>query len=148
MVELGHAVEIQLDDDKETIIEWPKRKYKIYSNVEGNALFIAKTDKRKGKTDLDINDEIVKRGIKLYDDFKDYAPSDGGWISPKNFETIEKKSRCRYIIYHSDKWNPGRAKGYIHHFGAPNPIVRFSKKTKFCTITGGKIKITKRGIEG
>lgn len=66
-------------------------------------------------------------------------------VAPKKIKQI---GRVLHIVYRSDKYN-GRNIDYIHTFKQP-PIIWADKisKPSFVGISGGRLKITARGIEG
>jgi hypothetical protein len=51
------------------------------------------------------------------------------------------------LIYRSDKWQPGKARTYIHFMQDPPRLVSNVSGTQLYII-GGKYRVTSRGIEG
>lgn len=142
LVELGIAKEIHLDNDD--IIRWNGISFGLYCNVSGNQLYVLKKGKKKKKP-LDLEDEKVKRGFNLFSDFQDFDPKYGLILSDGKLENASNIGRAHGILYKSYKWDESAL--YIHEFRT-FPLVWLNKRTKACALTGGKIKITERGIEG
>lgn len=142
MVYLGRAVELDGDDWKWT---WSKRdNYALCSNPAGTQLFIIP----KLKFGADTYPKQRKgRGAKLSRLFKARGVESVARVKPPATK-FSKAGRAIHVVYESDKWDR-RPTQYIHTFDTP-PIVYASnpKKPKALIITGGKIRVTARGIVG
>lgn len=144
LVELGYALSLGMVDGSR--IKFTPNKYLLYSNISGSRLFVLPKPKRRKSRDLDLSDNKVKKGLSLFATFKD-CKADKGFLLPDCGLSSAKKQKTKIadIIYRSDKWDT--LDDYIHPFEY-HPNLWINKLTKACAIFGGKIKITKRGIEG
>lgn len=143
LVTLGKARELHLDDGD--VVKWKYGQYLLYSSVTGKQLYVIKKGK-KNKVKLNFDDELISRGVNLYGNFQDFDPGHGIHITTGGLENGSKIGRAAAILYNSDKWGDKNVL-YIHNF-ADSPIAWFNGRTNACALTGGKILVTERGIEG
>ncbi len=141
LVELGRAVEIETTTRR---WRWSKKdNWVVCASTGGKRLFVFQKPKKKS---TQKEGSSIRRGQRLYDVFSG-RPSEQ-IVQGKVPELRYKgEDRAVHIIYHSDKF--GSPAKYIHEFDTP-PIVWTSSQTnpKMIALTGGKITITDRGIEG
>lgn len=140
LVQLGRAIEI---DGNEWEWTWNKGdKWILCASTNGRALYLFQAPKKQ--VDLDPN-VVVKKGEKLYDIFnhRDFDKS----LSGKVPALRQRAGLAHHIVYASNKF--GGMAEYIHRF-EKQPIVWTDnpKKPRIIALTGGSIRITKRGIEG
>ena len=130
---------------QEETITWPAKTFGLYANPKGNTLFILK---RKGakKQKLDMGNGEIQRGVELYGRFQDFSPGCGTVLKTGGVESAKKIGRVSNILYSSSKWGDKNVL-YIHTFKV-QPIFRINERTRCAIISGGKIRVTKRGIEG
>lgn len=139
LVELGRAVELETTT---WIWTWNERDNFVVSATEdGKKLAVFKKPTKKN------GPEISKKtsGSNLYRAFHGYS-----WNQTKSGSAAIAQvdgGKAIHIIYQSDKF--GDDAKYIHDFElAPNVYVDDLKKPSILELTGGKIRITRRGIEG
>lgn len=141
LVELGRAVELETNTRK---WRWLKKdNWIVCASTGGKNLFLFA--KPKGAAPAQ-DGPTIRRGQRLFDVFNHRTSEElkRGRVPELKFKG---EDRAVHIIYHSDKF--GSAANYIHEFDTP-PIVWVSSKQnpKIIGLTGGKITITDRGIEG
>lgn len=137
-VELGRAVELDSDNWQ---WNWNKKHdWVVSTNPNGSRLYLFKKPKKLSPRDLRLT-----KADHLYKVFNrsDYDKALVGNVS----EPKKKVGRAIHVVYESCKFGPLRH--YIHTFDNP-PIVWADKPEdpSVIALTGGKIKVTKRGIEG
>lgn len=139
LVYLGRAVELLTEKAKYT---WTiKDKCNIYANDTGSRLYILRVEKSKTKPSKEARSakELYKRWS--------HGTVDKLSMVKINEPKIYKTSRANHIIYWSDLF-VGDTNRHIHTFET-KPLVWLPKKTlSTVVLTGGKISITKGGIEG
>lgn len=99
------------------------------------------------KKAVDSRWDETKAGVNLYQRWSEFEPASGSLGKPpRGF--LFKVDRAQSIVYSSDKW-VGRNRNYIHEFTSL-PIVWANRKTDptLLVLTGGRIKVQKRGITG
>lgn len=152
LVFLGRAVEVKgehvhyyFDDNTRLLSEsngktlWCIRSGKEYENY-------AKIDPLVSK-----HRKLVEIGLNLRDDWNDLENSpDGSRASvikiPSGF--LFEADKCHTIVYDSDKFD-GKERRYIHKFkNIPTMWVNKQTEPSVLKLSGGKIRITKRGIIG
>lgn len=91
------------------------------------------------------NPGYVKRGERLY---KIFNRRESDELLRGNVSELKQRAGIAlHVVYHSDKFGPAR--DYIHRFDAgPTVWVDNPSKPRIIGLIGGKIRITKRGIEG
>lgn len=129
-----------------------KKQMRLISDALGRTLFGIQVAKKKTSS-LEFL-EFWKRyqsqadkAVDLYEKWNDFDAQTGSIIrAPRGF--FFRVDRCVSIIYESEKWG-GKRKKYIHDFSTP-PLIYVNKKTEPTVIklSGGKIRVTKRGITG
>jgi hypothetical protein len=138
LVELGRAVEL---DSDEWVWTWNKRdNWIIAASVNGKRLYLFPRPKQRAQNPVDI-----QRHERLY---KVFNRRESDELLQGNIRALKRRAgRANHVVYHSDKF--GRGRDYIHIFDNP-PIVWVDKPNlpRIVGLTGGDIRITKRGIEG
>jgi hypothetical protein len=139
LVLLGRAVELQTTSDK---YKWTiKDNCKLFSDSSGARLFILRIKPSEKKPS-----KAAKQATDLYKRWSHDAV-DKLSVGKVGDVKLFKTSRANHIIYSSDKFG-GKTDRYIHTFDV-KPIVWMPKRsTSTVVLTGGKIEITKGGIEG
>lgn len=85
------------------------------------------------------------RGERLFKLFNRADPRES--LRGKVVDRTKKTGKGVHIVYNSDKF--GKRENYIHEFEtAPTVWVDNAKKPRMIALTGGRIRITARGIEG
>ena len=150
---LGDAVEIRarLNDGTDRLYRFGsgnRRRAFLCSNPSGRRLYVlpVKPVPASRLKKRPITNEI-KRAARMYEKWSDFEADRGSLIDvPK--KRLNKVGRVTHVVYRSDKWD-GRANDYIHSFDAP-PILWADRKAKpdVLALTGGKIRVTQRGIVG
>lgn len=140
VVELGRAIEV---DGTEWIWTWNTRdNWVVASSVSGNRLYLFK---KPGETVDNPKSDLFKRGSKLYRAFTRHSVDK----TKKGTVAVPRKQvgRAIHVVYESAKF--GKTAHYIHTFDK-QPIVWVDKPNlpKIMVLTGGDIRITRRGIEG
>jgi hypothetical protein len=140
VVDLGRCVEIEFSDGR--IWKTKKRRIHLCSSESGRTLWVLPVSKEKATS-------IPKH--RLYEDFTGYYVSGvrtafGG--NEKHPTKLISLGRVKSIVYESSKWD-GRKREYIHTFRS-KPIARTDNPDKplLVKISGGKIRVKARGIEG
>lgn len=139
LVELGRAIEL---DGTDWIWTWNKRdNWIVASDKDGKRLYLYK----KHRQIVNRNSKAIEKGDKLYTQFnRRYAQN----------QTIGTVRDVRHlaglaihVVYESDKFGPIRH--YIHTFET-RPKIWLDKPSEpsIIALTHGRIKITRRGIEG
>ena len=150
LIALGRAVEVSGSD---VSYLWPsKDNVVLYASVAGDTLYCVKTKKKQAPRSAFLalwnrRSKSANKGIELFEQWHDFDPMTGSIMAtPKGF--LYHVARAKTIVYASDKWT-GRTVKYIHEFKQP-PKLWVSSKTKplVLVMTGGKIKVSKRGITG
>ena len=92
--------------------------------------------------------KAVKKAAELFEDFHGFPASETikAKIERKIPKTLVKVGDMREIIYHSDKWSPGRTKRYLHDFEKPYPLLCSDTKGRRLYIIGGEFEIKPEGI--
>lgn len=139
LVELGRAVELECGEYR---WRWSKKDdFILCSSESGTKLFIFARPK-----------SVVERGTfdpdkakSLYQTFN--RREDDQYLAGRIPTPRRSIGRAKSVVYSSDKF--GRRYEYIHHFKSP-PIlwVDNAKTPRIVALTGGKIRVTQRGIEG
>jgi len=119
---------------------------------QGNVLLLTKPRPKKKVTSADYggsNAGTVAGAINTFEKFADRHASDWSKISLPNFK-LKKFGKVISISYYSNKW--GRKDRYIHKF-KNQPLARINYTSNgynppIIMVSGSKVKITKRGIEG
>lgn len=140
LVNLGRAVELDCDTWNWT---WNKRdNYIVCCNVQGSRLFIFPAPSRDRSKREKMSNTKGKRLFKL---FNRADPIDS--LRGRVVDRIKKTGQGLHIVYNSDKF--GKKENYIHEFdSSPTVWVDNPKKPRMIATTGGRIRITARGIEG
>lgn len=136
LVELGRAVEV---DGEQWQYTWHTRdNWIVAANEAGTKLFLFKRPDRS-------KESIKKpRGEELYRRFTRRDPTDR--LEGQINEPKKLVGRAHHVVYKSDKFGPCR--DYIHTFDT-KPQVWVDKPSKPSVVAlVGKIKVTRRGIEG
>lgn len=136
---LGRAAEL---DGDQWVWTWTKKdNFALVSDMEPNTgLYIFGVKKFRLEPQ-----SPSKRASKLYTKFNRRYPDQCYWTSAP--AATELVGRANYIVYESDKF--GAKKKYIHEFESkPKIYVDNPRKPRMLALLGGKIEITKRGIEG
>jgi len=147
LVELAIAIEL----DSSTW-EWTwtqKDKMRLYSDPTGKKLILlsgsllchdlkwSKSEKTKG----------IAKAKGLYARFQGFHSSSTKAYGIKDVK-FKKVGTANFIIYDSDKWENVMNR-YIHTFkGKPNVWVDNPKKPQAIILSGGKLRVTARGIVG
>lgn len=147
LVNLGWAIEI-----KGTHVHyvWPKGDAILACNESGNRIFAIESKPISGHRLEDLwkgKSKKIEKAMKLYSTWSEFDTSEGTALErPKGF--VFNVDRCLMIVYSSDKWT-GRIRSFKHPFEMP-PKMWVNKKTAptVVMLRGGKISITKDGIEG
>jgi len=122
-----------------------KDNYGLYSNPTGSKLYVLK---QRGNRTRELKDTRFTRSAeRTFDMFFD-RDSDSRALLSITLRALKKGSRVANITYSSDKWDT-KMTTYIHMFAMP-PIAWADSDTKptQIIIEGGRIDITRRGIEG
>lgn len=129
-----------------------KDNVKLFATSSGQTLYCLTVKKKPTKySDFlelwDKNQDQAENTLALYQNWHDFEAKTGSIMKPpKGF--LFNVGRCESIIYSSDKWT-GKQTKYVHDFKS-KPIIWVNKKTSptVLVLSGGKIRTTKRGIEG
>ena len=148
---LGNAVEIESDEKNH--YRWRKTQTKLYCNPNGHILVCWQhgkpktTSEEKFKRAVSANKSQVSLGVKTYEKWHEFGACSGSLEGPpRGFLFLA--GRAKSIVYASDKW-VGKVRSYIHEFTHPPKIwVNKDQDPSLVVLTGGKIRITQRGIEG
>lgn len=126
--------------------------YSLASNVSGNKLFIFKLDgdrsvSRKAVYDKTIARETIDKAVSLREVFTDYK-AEHLTIGSVGTKALKTAGRVAELYYASNKWS-GKTAVYVHEFDKA-PVAKMDGKTfpSLVTISGGNIRVTKKGIEG
>ena len=148
---LGHTIE--LTGQEQIHYRWRKTETKLYCTPNGKTLICwthgkpRSTSEQNFKRAVSENRPNVSLGIKTYEKWHDFSACSGSLEkSPRGF--LYLAGRTESIVYASDKW-VGKVRSYIHEFTHPPKMwVNKDRDPSLVVMTGGKIRITKRGIEG
>jgi hypothetical protein len=150
LIQLGRAVEVRTD---ERVFKWTaKSGCNLWCSATGKTLYcLVTTVKDFSKADLERavqrSQDTVDAGMKLYEKWSEFDPCSGSLgTPPRGF--LHHQGRAQSIIYSSDKW-VGTVRKYIHEFKKP-PVVWANKKSEptLLVLSGGHIRVEKRGIVG
>lgn len=142
LVELGRAIE--LDSDTWTWTWNQRDNWSVTASSDGKRIFLFKRPPQKNKVASPKN-RYIKRGERFYRVFNRRKADE---VFKGSVHELKKRvGRAIHVVYESNKFGPKRQ--YIHTFDA-QPIVWVDKENlpKIVALTGGDIRITKRGIEG
>lgn len=139
LVYLGEAIEVEAD-----AVTWRWAKSDLFivaASESGRSIFVFCRPKKR----IRKAPQERKKAEKLYKNFNRRPAAGGQKIDVP--EATKRVGRVLHIVYRSTKFGP--SKSFIHVFERP-PLVWVDKinRPKILALTGGKIIITRRGIEG
>lgn len=137
VVELGHAVELGMDDGNSLKFN----SYLLTCNESGSRLFIIRSTKKTDPEELSS-----KKAEKLYSKFTDFVPDRnyGQRVSEAKLKLI---GQALFIVYRSNKWT-GKKTDYIHHFEKPPNVYANKKHEPTALAIIGRLAVRKEGITG
>jgi hypothetical protein len=140
-VELGTADTLVISEgDKIHTFKFPAT-YKLLAHPGGKMLLLAYVTGRKKRSDQNL------RAEQLYLDWSGFEPVTFVAKIPSS-KKLSLIGRAESIIYRSDKWS-GQTQRYIHDF--KNPPLAWGdgpNKPQLILLTGGRVRVTERGIVG
>lgn len=126
-----------------------KSKVLLATDSGGKRLFaIGKVKKKQIKEEIgEKYEKQLSTGVKIFQKWHDFDPSQVEKISVSP-GFLFRVDRCSAIVYTSDKWE-GKKNKYLHEFKT-RPLMKANNKTKpsLLVLTGGKIRVTEKGITG
>lgn len=137
-----------LETENGDIYTFPRKyKYVLASNVNGTQLFIYPISKKKNVKFPETDQ--AKKAKSLFEKWSRWTASKASKASVSQKKLI-RLSKAKVITYYSDKFSrTGKKTGYKHKFVTPPTISVDSRASpSVFRISGGKIRITSRGIEG
>lgn len=146
IVQLGIPGYVEMENgDRYTFSR--KDKFVLCCNVNGDKLFIYPAQKKKSAKIPET--EQAKKARKLFEKWSRWSASKATKATVSN-RKLTRIGRAKAITYYSDKFSrSGKKAGYIHHFTtAPTVSVDSRASPAVFRLSGGKIRVTKRGIEG
>lgn len=145
-VQLGIPGYLSLDNG-ETYTFPRKYKYVLCSNVGGNQLYIYPVRKKKNVKFPETRQ--AKKAKALFEKWSRWSASKASKASI-SIKKLSRLSRATEITYYSDKFSQsGKKIGYKHKFTRPPTVSVDSRASpSIFRLSGGRIRITKRGIEG
>jgi hypothetical protein len=140
LVELGRLVELGFEAQ---LWKWlVSEDWILTSSESGKRLYLFE---RPGL--VVSSPSSMDRGKKLYKRFNHRKHDDYRKGKLRSLRAKAKPGRALHIVYNSDKFGP--KENYIHHFDHPPVVwVDRNKNPRIVALTGGRIRITSRGIEG
>ena len=156
VVQHGRCVELRVDQGDDTIAKftWPKSRKNpqwLLTDVAGKRLFIVPWNKVP-VTDADfverVNKSPLAKGAAIqWTESTGLVPDIGSVIKVPE-RTIKKIGRAVSIVYFFDLKHSDRAPR--EHVFESSPLVKADNATKpnLIVISGGKLEITREGIEG
>jgi len=147
LVHLAAAIELDT-----TYWQWTwllKDKMRLYSDSKGKTLILLSNKKLgqpvKGASSVKTRDTVQAK--RLYSKFQDFNAHSTKAYKYKDVN-LKQLGFALEIIYQSDKWGDKNQR-YVHIFDSkPSIYVDKPKAPKVIMISGGKMRVTSRGIEG
>lgn len=145
VVELGIPGCIEMENGD--VWDFPKKfKFSLVCDPSGTKLFIFPAKKQNSKIP---DTENNRQAIGLFEKWSRWSASKASKTKIPSTK-LSRLGRVSSITYFSDKFSKdSKKRGYIHHFNTP-PVVSADSRASpsIFRISGGKIRITSRGIEG
>lgn len=152
---LGHCVELVLTHEGYDYTHtWPvsgQNRRLLLAGENGKSLLLVKPRKQRAAKDNDFarNQDKLNKAIDVFESFADKLAIKINRMNIPNYK-LKRFGRVKHIIYHSEKW--GKKQAYIHEFKNPTyAAINYTSNGKnppILLVTGNKLKITRRGIEG
>lgn len=145
VVELGIPGRIEMTNGD--VWNFPKKhKFALTCDPSGSRLFIFPA-KKKNSSIPDTNTN--NKAIALFEKWSRWNASKASKANLPN-KKLSRLGKVSAITYYSEKFSrDGKKRGYIHHFNYPPTVSADSRASpSVFRISGGKLKITSRGIEG
>jgi hypothetical protein len=144
LADIADARRIELEDDRQ--LRFPVAGfYALATNASGNALWIFS---RKRGTKKTVTGQGAAKG--RFETFTGFEADDIALALKRPTKKMHHIGLVHAIVYRSDKFSRKRIKStYYHKFDYPPKLaVDDIKNPSFVAITGGRFRVTERGIVG